>query len=353
MIRLRPLRAVLAILGVAMATAVGACLLPDDPYQRWQLLDGTIHANARWIYERCHFDPTPIDVAFIGPSRTALGVNAPRLAANLAARGVTAQVVNFSLPEAGRNINYLVAHELLETKHPKLIILGVTEKPSRFGHPAFKFIAPSALIVDPGYFADANYFSDLIYLPYRQIELFLADLSPDVGGLRKRFDPALYAGVSQDNTGNVKLPDGTIKNGESPASAAELARGVHKLESGNHPPILPGRYADIEFGDERHYLTQIAREAQARGSKVMFLFLPYYTGTSTVQEQAFYERFGPVLNAGYLARHAEWYMDYGHLTRTGAEHVTDWLTGPVAAALNPSEPARGPEPGPLPTHPNP
>ena len=80
-----------------------------NPYQRWQLLDGTIHANARWIYERIHFDPTPIDVVLLGPSRMGAGVNAPRLAKALDARGLPANVVNFSLPEAGRNMNWAVA----------------------------------------------------------------------------------------------------------------------------------------------------------------------------------------------------------------------------------------------------
>jgi len=70
-------RGLSGILATASLTAAIACALPDNAYQRWQLLDGTIHRNCAGIYERCHFDPTPIDVAFIGPSRTAEGVNAP------------------------------------------------------------------------------------------------------------------------------------------------------------------------------------------------------------------------------------------------------------------------------------
>jgi hypothetical protein len=328
----------MAVLGIAVAIAVGVCFLPSQPYQRWQLLDGTIHANARWIYERCHFDPTPIDVAFIGPSRTAQGVSAPRLAADLAARGASLHVVNFSLPEAGRNINYVVAHELLTTKHPRLIVLGVTEKPSRFGHPAFKFVAPSSLVADPGYFGDLNYLSDLSYLPYRHIELFLADVLPGALGLSKAFSAAGYRGQAVDDTGDLHLPGGEVRNGDQPASAAELARGVRKLEHGNHPPLLPARYADIEFGDERHYVTAIVQEARARGTRIAFLFLPYYTGPDTLQEQAFYQRYGPVVDAGYLARHAEWYRDYGHLTHTGAAHLTDWLVEPILSILRQGRP---------------
>jgi len=339
MTRLRPIRQALAILAIALGLAAGAGALPDNPYQRWKLLDGTIHANARWIYERIHFDPTPIDVAIVGPSRTGHGVNAPRLAAALAARGLPSHVVNFSLPEAGRNINDVIIEEMFTAKTPKLIILGVTEQPSRFGHEAFKYIAPTAMIVAPGYPLDLNYFSDLVYLPYRQMELFLADLAPGVLGAPKTFDRAAYPGPSIDTTGDIVLPGGVIKEGVRPASAQELARGVHKLEKGSHAPILGPALADLEFGDERHYIRRIAEAARRRGVKVVFLFLPYYTGKDVIQERRFYEQYGPVLNAGFLAGHADWYADYAHLTQNGAARLTDWLVPAVAAALQSAGPA--------------
>jgi hypothetical protein len=341
MVPLRASRKVLFILAVAFACAVGAGFLPDDPYQRWQLLDGTIHSNARWIYERSHFDPKPIDVVFIGPSRMGAGVNAPRLMSALEARGVAANVVNFSLPETGRNMNWAVAEQMFAVKKPKLVILGVLEKPSRFGHSAFKYVARAGDVADPGYPADVNYFSDLVYLPFRQMRLFAADWLPGGLGLAKTFDPARYKGSSVDTTGNVVMPDGHIKDGENPASRAELERGVTKLERETHPPILPQGLADLEFGDERHYVREIAELAQKNGAKVAFVFLPYYTGPSRlqdVQELKLYEQYGPVLNAGFLAPHAEWYADYAHPTRQGANALTDWLVEPVARLLEEPKP---------------
>ena len=324
-----------------MAWAPVACLLPENPYQRWQLLDGTIHANLRWIYERTNFDPTPIDVMFVGPSRIEKGVDAPRLGRDLAARGLPAHVVNFALPEAGRNINYLIVKETLEHKTPKLIVIGVTEKPSRFGHSAFKYIAPAPMILDPGYPADANYFSDLIYLPFRQMRLFAADVLPGGLGLAKTFQPGRLS-RSLDRHHRQHAPAGRdhARRASNPPRPPELARGVRKLERGMHPPFLGKGMADIEFGDERHYIQAIADLAHAHGVKVAFLFLPYYTGPSALQEQAFYDRFGPVWNAGYVSSHADEYADYGHLTHAGAEGLTDWLAGPVFEALNPEKARR-------------
>jgi len=336
---LRAFRKTMTVLAVALAAAVGLGSLPDDAYQRWQLLDGTIHSNARWIYERSRFDPTPIDVVFIGPSRTKAGVNAPRLARALAARGVPSNVVNFSLPENGRNIDLSIAQQLFRYKKPKLLVLGVIEKPSRFGHSAFKYVADRGLIADPGYLADADYFSDLVYLPFRQARLFAADLLPGGLGLTKTFEPARYRGSSIDTTGSIVLPDGTIRDGENPASAAELSRGVKKLEAGEHPPLLSDALADFEFGDERHNVAEIVALAHAHGAEVAFLFLPYFTGPDSLLEQRLYDRYGPTLNAGFAAPHAEWFADYGHLTREGARIVTDWLIDPIASLLSSGRPA--------------
>ena len=330
----------MAVLAIAFALAVGACLLPENEYQRWQLLDGTIHAHLRWIYERSNFDPTPIDVAFVGPSRMGAGVDAPLLAKALADQGLPANVVNFSLPETGRNINLIIVEQLLRYKRPKLLVLGVTEKPSRTGHSTFKYVAPVSAIVNPGYVGDLNYFSDLIYLPFRQMRLFIADLFPDGSGLSKQFSPRDYLGSNVQTTGSVVLPDGTIKEGETPASMYELERGVHKLERGMHPPLLPARFADIEFGDERHYIREIANLARAKGVRVAFLALPYYGGPSKLQEQAFYDQYGPVWNAGYLSDHAELYADYGHLTHDGADQLTQWLVKPVSTMLSPKAGSR-------------
>jgi hypothetical protein len=187
-------RAAWMLLLITFGLAVGAALLPDEPYQRWSLLDGTIQANARWIYERAHFDPTPIDVVFVGPSRMEMGVDAPLLSEELARRGLPSHVINASLPEEGRNIEDVIVREILRDKHPKLVVLGVMEKPSRFGHPAFKYVAPASMVVDPGYVTDFNYLSDLVYLPYRQLRLFVARIAPGLSGFPERFDPASYRG---------------------------------------------------------------------------------------------------------------------------------------------------------------
>jgi hypothetical protein len=320
------LRAVLWMLAIALVAAVAAALLPDNPYQRWQLLENSIHKRARWIHERIHFDPEPIDIAIIGSSRFGAGLNAPLIARQMSLP--EGRVVNFALPESGRNLNALVVDELYTTKRPRLLVIGVIEKPGRFGHNAFKYLAPPALLASPGHPANVKWPGDLAYLPYRQLKLTAARFFPAAMGLRTRFEPALYAGSSID--ARDFLPDGA---GEAQASLAELERGVRKLEAGNTPPVLPPSLADVEFGDERHYLRRILAQARAHGTRVVFVALPYYTGPTELQEQAFYAGFGPVLNAHFVADDPALFADYGHLNSRGAELASRWLAGQLPALM--------------------
>lgn len=330
---LHAFRGTMIILGLAVLMAVGLSVLPEREYQRWQLLDGTIHARSKWIYERIHFDPQPIDVVFVGPSRVGAAIDAPRMSEALAQRGLPSNVVNFSLPETGRNINYTIIEELLEKKQPKLIVIGVVEKPSRLGHPTFKFLAPRREIVAPGYWSDINYLSDLVYIPFRQAQLFAAYVAPGVLGPPAEFQPETFRGHSVDTTGDVALPDGRILNATDPGAPEELERGVRKLESRSRPPILPVEHAEWEFGDERHYIREIGRLAKARGVKLAFLFLPYYTGPSAIQEEALYRQYGPIWMGDFVTHQGDLYADYGHLTSTGADQMTDFLVDPVAQML--------------------
>ena len=323
-------RTLAAIVAVAVLVAAAACLLPDDPYMRFATLDHTIQNRVRWIYERIAFDPAPIDVAIIGPSRSGAAVAAPHLEADLAALGVPLRAVNFSLPENGRDLNWVILDELLTAKHPRLIIIGVIEKPSRFGHPAYKYVAPAAKVIDPAYLGNLNYLANLIYLPYRQLRLAVARIVPGHFGLPTRFDPARYRSVDPDPTTSFQAADGHIVHRDRRVPQAELAAQVVVYERGVRPPRLDAWGRDIEFGDDRTYVARMARLAHDHGARVAFLFLPYFTGPHEVQERAFYERFGPVLDASFVATHDEWYSDVAHLNHAGALVLTDWLAPQIA-----------------------
>lgn len=321
----------LAIVAVAVLGAAAASLLPDDPYMRFATLDRTIQNRSRWIYERINFDPAPIDVAIIGPSRSGAAVAGPRLEADLAALGQPLRAANLSLPENGRDINWVILDELLTNKHPRLVVIGVIEKPSRLGHPAYKYVASAAKVVDPAYFGNLNYLSNLIYLPYRQLRLAVARIVPSYFDLPTRFDPAFYRMVDPDTTTSFTAADGHIVHRDLRVTRADLAAQAAVYEHGVNPPRLGTWGRDIEFGDERTYTARMVRLAHNHGARVAFLFLPYYTGPHDVQERDFYQRLGQVLDASFVSRHDEWYSDVAHLNHAGALMLTDWLAPQVKA----------------------
>ncbi|MBC7519629.1 MAG: hypothetical protein H7268_00835 [Sandarakinorhabdus sp.] len=333
-----PWRRVLGgILATALLAGIAAAMLPDNEYQRFASLENTIQNRMRWIYERIHYDPAPIDVAFLGPSRSGAAISGPQVEAELRRLGKPVHVVNFSLPENGRNLHWVIEQQLLAAKNPRLLVIAVIEKPGRFGHPAYKYIAPAADVVDPAYFGNLDYLSNLIYLPYRQLRLFAASRFPALFDLPAGFDPARYAGSNLDFTHSFRAGDGTFVDRDSRKSKAELEAGVRRYERGVRPPMLGPRFADQEFGDERAYVGRMAAMAKARGIPVMFLFIPYYTGSQIIQERAFYERFGPIMDAGFIADHDEWFVDVAHLNHDGAMIMSNWTAPQIAAMLDRQE----------------
>jgi hypothetical protein len=326
-------RVLLAMLGVAVLAAVAAAALPDNEYQRFASLEKTIQNRLRWIYERTHYDPAPIDVAFLGPSRGGAAISAPRVEAGLAARGIDARVVNFSLPENGRDLHWVIEAQLLAKKSPRLLVIAVAEKPGRYGHPAFRYVAPAADIIDPAYAGNLSWAGNLFYLPYRQLRLFAARLFPTAFDLPDRFDPTRYAGTSLETTRSFITGDGLRIERNTRVSRAELLAGKARYEAGVTPPVLGPGFADHEFGAERTYIRRMVAAAHARGIKVAFVFLPYFEGPAEVQERALYEAAGPLLDAHFLASHDEWFSDVAHLNHDGALVLSDWLAEKLAPML--------------------
>ena len=329
----RALRTILASLGAALALCAAACLLPDNPYQRWQLVDsvdadGGIFANLRWAYERMHFDDRPIDIAVVGPSMTLNGVSSDRIEQQLAARGITAHVANFSAVAAGRNLQWAVVDELLKTKSPRVIVVGVVAHPYFYGHPAFKYVAPASAIVAPPAPLLHNYFYDLAYLPARQVKLFAARFFPDLFGLRDKFDPSIYANSTTDFTLGIRRFEGKDIDMEREVAPETLLS--------ERQPDPQQTFADrlvrwcCNDGDDRVYIRAIGEEAKARGVQLIFLFLPSYMGPREVADRDFLSQYGSVLDNGFLAEDSKLFENWTHLNHAGAIVDSDRIAAAIA-----------------------
>ena len=323
----------LAILGIALVIAVGAACLPDNPYQRWQLVENTLFANATWSYERIHFDPRPIDVAVIGPSRGLLGISAPRVEATLRGRGVAASVANLSVIEDGRNLEWAIVDELFRSKRPRLLVVLVSDRYNRWGHRGFKYVAPAAAIAWPLRPFLHNSLYDLAYLPYRQLLLFGARSWPAAFSLRDAFDPAFYARKPSDFTVSQTWNDGNyIDMDHAPPPAALRAEAI-KFKLSQRPSRLPATLAAVTETDNRVYVEAMARLAHAHGARVLFVFIPEFEGKRSIEDRDFYARLGSIEDYGDLAADAALYQSFAHLNHRGAMIASDRVATAVAAAL--------------------
>jgi hypothetical protein len=329
----KAVRALAAMLFVAVACAVVACFLPNSAYQRFQLLDGTIYQSLRWNYERIHFDPRPVDVAIVGPSTTALGLSAPRLEQDLAERGTPGKAVNFSIIADGRNIEWAIVNELYKTKSPKVIVVGVDQTQHRWGHPAFKYVAPAKAVAFPPAPFLHNYIYDVFFLPFRQIKLFAAWLMPDSFGLTKQFDPVRYANAPIDLTVSHRMEDGKWIDMDRSFSPSELMAQQKRVLGARKHSVVPRGLADLVEADNETYVREIARLAAAHGTRLVFVFVPVFNAPPVVEDRAFYERFGPIVDNGDLARNPELYEGWAHLNHAGAMVLTDRLAAAVAPYL--------------------
>jgi hypothetical protein len=319
-------RTILAALGLALALTAAVCLLPENAYQRWQLVDDTIYGQLRWMYERIHFDPKPIDIAILGSSRTQLGFSAAAVERDLALRGKTANVVNFSLPGSGRNLEWAIIDELYKAKSPKAIVLLVDDQPYPFGHTAFKYVAPTEAIVAPPTPLLHNYLYDLAYLPARKVKLFGANLFPNLFGLSKQFDPEPYAKTRTDFSTNFPGESGMVDMEHSVPRATLLAEPRESV-----PRTLAARTLTRLNGGEDHlYIEKIAREAKAHGTQLIFVHLPMFEGPQTISDEDFLKQFGPVLNYGDLAPHDELFENWAHLNHAGAMQASARLADAIA-----------------------
>jgi hypothetical protein len=315
---------IVTALAVALILNAAVLLLPENDYQRWQLQDAD--GSLRWIYERIHFDPKPIDIAIVGSSRAQLGLSAAAIEQVLAQQGKHANVVNFALPGAGRDIQWAILHELFKAKSPKVVVLGVDDQPYPFGHFLFKYVASAEAIAFPPSPFLHNYLHNLAYLPIRKLKLFGANLFPDLFGLSKQFDPEHYAKNRTDYSTSF-MAEGKLVDMEHPVSRATLLAEPREPV----PRTLVARSLTLLNGGEDHLFTEkIAREAKARGAQLVFVHLPMFDGPQKVSDEDFLKQLGPVLNFGDLAPRDELFENWSHLNHAGAMNASARLADAIA-----------------------
>ena len=321
----------------ALALLVAVCTLPHVRYLRFQALTEKEVVKAGWIYERIHFDPTPIDVVFIGTSHTVFGIDSERV--EQACRdtgGGHCASVNFGLEHLGRNVHWLLAREVMQTRKPRLLIVEVQETEYRALHPAFASLADVSDIVFAPLVINTSFFPDLVRLPLRQIRLFAQSHAPSLFGGHTEFVPALYRGAHWDDTfaemGSREHPVAHPIPRIGVASEAELEHERAHSESVDDAKLrLPAMLQPLEYRANLYYLEELLNLARENNVEIRFLYMPAYHGQGTPDFANLYDKFAPtwLMPTEIVDRHELW-LDIGHLNYAGATALSMWLGATVA-----------------------
>jgi hypothetical protein len=323
----RLVRTILAALAVALALNIAVCFLPESVYQRWQFVDSD-YGRLRWIYERIHYDPRPIDVVILGSSRSQLGLSAPSIEQQLAEHGKNANVVNFAIFNLGRNIQWVILNEVYKVKSPRVIVLEADDPPYPFGHEFFKNVAPAQAIVSAPKQARQEYLNNLIYLPVRKFKLFAANLFPDLFGLIKQFDPEAYERSRTDFTTNFPGETGGIVDMEHSVPRANLVEQSSQQVSRN--AWIASQYARLDGGEDRIFIRKIAHDAETHGAQLIFVYMPNFNGSETVSNLDLLKQYGMFIGNGDLASRDELFENWAHLNHAGGVIAS----GRLADAIN-------------------
>lgn len=315
-------------LGAATLVAVlaGMVLLPHDPYIRWQAIKVEAYARLGWIFERIHFDPTPIDIAFIGTSHTMNGIDAEAFERQLsAATGSCVHAVNLAIPSYGRNLHWLLVRELLTHRQVRTLVIETFENETRKPHPLFAHVAEVADVLSAPVLININYLHDVVRLPWRQLSLWAESLSPEAWGLRRRPDLADYDGSNVDNTrvvnvGGIALTP--LRDTAMAPAALEAAAAAQRADKRLH--WLGPRFADWEYVLPNTYLRRILDLAHERGVEVVFLYLPGYGNPPAPVDNRLYQG-APMLTANDVLARSDAWLDVNHLNMLGAARLTSRL----------------------------
>ncbi|HKU63650.1 MAG TPA: hypothetical protein VJQ06_01205 [Rhizomicrobium sp.] len=325
------------MLAAALAALIAACALPHDSYLRWRSISDQAVVKAAWIYERIHFDPSPIDVVFIGTSHSVFGIDSKNVEqACLTAKGRRCASVNFALQHLGRNLHWLVAREVIQARKPRLMFIEVQETEFRALHPAYAYLADSSDIVSAPLLINTSYFPDLARLPLRQFTLFMQSRLPSLFGTRLEFSDSLYRGSHWNDTyseaGSFEHPIAHPTPRTRVISVAELKRQRAHFESTDASSLhLPRPLRSLEYRANLLYLKDILTLARRRGVEVRFLYVPTYHGPMSPSFGGFYKAFAPTwpMPQEITDNHIYW-NDIAHLNHDGAIKFSRWLGAGIA-----------------------
>lgn len=280
-----------------VALLMGWFLRQEIPRRdQYAYLRGDCSNQGIWIYDRIYRNPEKIDVAFLGTSRMMNSVS-DRILSLDSLSGKTYANLGYCRP--GRNLQYLILHDLLSAKKPSAIVLEIRERESRVSHPIFPNLATPAQLFESFSWNHPAFFEDVYPAFLTRYDLLKSRFWGDT--IPYHYNPGLYGHscsedtIAPDQIGIPNPPDQSI------------------------PPLA------------KKYLEKIATECKSAGVKLYFLYLPgAHKESSRPSLMDTYNRLGTLLiPPDSIIANPDLFYDADHFNRAGSNTISEWLKGVI------------------------
>ena len=288
---------------------IGVVLLfvaPADKKYHFSYTHNNCLGQGTWIYNRLYEDSTPIDVAFVGSSHMTCAINDSLLERYFTDKGRTVHPANIGYCRLGRNLHAAFINQLYSRKRPKFIVLEVSEKENKIGHPEFGYFAETGDIFNPVWLLNHKLFVDIFDALYVRYNRYREKLSCTYNSITPPAKQYGYIGSPEEaNLDLLKLRK------DKNTTEWKRASGFSRWLDNQYPFTYIERIHDVVTLNE---------------SELVFLYLPTYGTIPEPEEYRFYETNGILLipPPEILNNPAHW-KDVDHMNDKGAQELTYWL----------------------------
>lgn len=299
------------------ALLVWMLLHEPTPAYRYRMVQKDCRTGS-WIYRRLFESPDPIDIAFVGSSKTMCDVNDALLEERLtAATGKQLRIANLGVCRVGENLHYLITRDLFVQKRPQYLIYEVSTDLATQSHFHFPYVATASDVISAPILLNDDYLEDLTTLLWNR----LVHHREQTLGITRSFEDFL----------TDSLHSFMVVGADMVADSNEMAR-LKGLRQQSLTEALPSGIAGwiyaLRARHPKYYLRAVQTLCAASGTKLVFLYLPSYGAPAKrPQEFAFLETMGTLwVPPDSIVGDPRLHFDHTHLNMAGATKLSDWLT---------------------------
>lgn len=290
-----------------LAVCAGILLTEPERKAMWTSSPGDCDNRGAFIYQRIFEDTTAIDIAFLGTSHTINGIQDTLISRLINEElGMHLNAVNLGYCRFGSEMQYIIAKDLLEHKHPKLVLIEVNEEAGQASHPMYPYYSTTEDLVQP-----VSSFNQA--LPANFYNGFLARLSHIRSSTYGFADSAL-----------PQFPHYGYRGYPDAAPVEEL------VEPETNPEVPDHTVMGISYSES--WVSKTVELCYASLVKVRFIYIPSYNDQPHPMEAVDYfnSKAGLwVIPRDSIASKLQW-RDRDHLNDAGAAAFSRWIASGIA-----------------------